>query len=133
MIPRGIRNNNPGNLVITNIPWKGKVPKSKNTDGKFEQYDTMINGIRAMIMDVRGDIKEGTNTIATFLAEYAPQEENDLEAYIKIVCKETGFERNESLTPDKRTMCLLVKAISLHENGGHYITNEQIEKAWEAL
>ena len=29
-LPRGLRNNNPGNLVQTSIAWLGKVPLSQN-------------------------------------------------------------------------------------------------------
>lgn len=32
--PRGIRNNNPANLIKTSIPWNGKL--ANNTDGRFE-------------------------------------------------------------------------------------------------
>ena len=31
-LTRGIRNNNPGNLVLTNIAWQGKIPNSQNTE-----------------------------------------------------------------------------------------------------
>ncbi|MCA9329527.1 hypothetical protein KDA11_02695, partial [Candidatus Saccharibacteria bacterium] len=34
--PRGIRNNNPGNIRISNNQWRGKIPVSQNTDGSFE-------------------------------------------------------------------------------------------------
>ena len=133
MLPRGIRNNNPGNLVITTIPWKGKIPKDSNTDGKFEQFDTMINGIRAMMKDVIHDIRGGKNTIEKLFAEYAPKEENDLEAYIKAVCKETGLVRHEILTISKDIICFIAKAISKHENGGYFISNEQLESAWNDI
>jgi hypothetical protein len=36
--PRGWRNNNPGNVVISSAKWVGKV--EFNSDGKFEQFDT---------------------------------------------------------------------------------------------
>jgi hypothetical protein len=133
-LPRGIRNCNPGNLVISKIPWNGKVPKKDNTDGHFEQFISMEYGIRAMIMDLRGDImKDGLDTIEKLIRVYAPKFENNTEAYIKVVVKRTGIKRNEKLITDKSTIFKLVEAISFHENGGSYITNEQIEKAWEML
>ena len=33
--PRGIRNNNPGNLIFTNIKWNGKLPKEQNKSYNF--------------------------------------------------------------------------------------------------
>ena len=133
-LPRGIKNCNPGNLVISKIPWNGKVPKKDNTDGHFEQFVSMEHGIRAMIMDLRGDIvKDGLDTIEKLIYEYAPKFENNTEAYIKVVEKRTGIKRDEKLITDKSTMFKLVEAISFHENGGSFLTNEQIEKAWEML
>jgi hypothetical protein len=64
---------------------------------------------------------------------YAPKFENNTEAYIKVVVKRTGIKRNEKLITDKSTIFKLVEAISFHENGGAFLTNEQIEKAWEML
>ncbi len=50
-IPRGWRNNNPGNLIKTMIQWKGKLPYLSNTDSKFEQFVDFKHGIRALIKD----------------------------------------------------------------------------------
>ncbi len=137
MIPRGIRNNNPGNLVITRIPWKGKVPVKQNTDGVFEQFRDyagvkgIVWGIRAMMMDLRGDIvKDGTNTIRKLLTEYS---KTDLESYIKTTCKITGFKEGDVLLGNEGTICDLIAAFSFVENGGYYITEQQIKAAWEML
>lgn len=46
MLPRGIRNNNPLNIKIGN-DWKGEVP---NTDGTFEQFESMEYGLRAELL-----------------------------------------------------------------------------------
>lgn len=128
MIPRGIRNNNPGNLVISRIPWKGKVPVNQNTDGVFEQFTQMEYGIRAMMMDIRNDIKkDGLDTVRKLLNEYT---KTDLESYIKTVCRITGHKENDKIIPDEDTICALIAAMSFVENGGYYITDEQITKAW---
>ena len=131
MIPRGIRNNNPGNLVISRIPWKGKVPVKQNTDGVFEQFITMEDGIRAMMMDIRNDIiKDGLNTVRKLLTEYT---KTDLESYIKTVCRITGLKEDDTITAGQDTICGLIAAMSFVENGGYYITEQQINKAWEML
>lgn len=113
---RGLRNNNPGNLVLTTIAWKGKVPNAQNTDGKFEQFTQPLWGIRAMFIDVRGDIeKDGLNTIRKLITEYAPKFENNTAAYIQSVVNQVG------IGPDTRILPVhylnLLKAIIKHENG----------------
>jgi hypothetical protein len=45
---RGTRNKNPGNIKLTSLSWRGKVPNSENTDGTFEQFTEMPFGIRAL-------------------------------------------------------------------------------------
>lgn len=113
---RGIRNNNPGNLVITNIDWKGKVPVSKNTDGKFEQFTQPLWGIRAMFMDIRGDIeKDGLNTIRKLITAYAPKIENNTAAYIQAVVNRVGIGADARIMPAHYLS--LLKAIIHHENG----------------
>lgn len=115
-VKRGIRNNNPGNLVITSIPWRGKVPASKNTDGKFEQFTNPVDGIRAMFMDLRGDIeKDGLNTIRKLITEYAPKFENNTAAYIASVSAQLGLGADSKIQP--LHYFDLVKAIIKHENG----------------
>jgi len=128
---RGIRNKNPGNLRITHIDWKGKVPITKNTDGEFEQFTTMELGIRAMMMDLIHDIKkDGKDTVRKLLEVYAPKEENNLEAYIKTVCHITGFEEDDVLMVNEDTISKLVAGMSFVENGGYLINNKQIAAAW---
>jgi hypothetical protein len=132
-IPRGIRNNNPGNLIISRIPWKGKVPVKENSDKKFEQFYKMVFGIRAMIMDIKNDIvKKELDTIQKLISVYAPPNENDTISYIKSVSEQTGINKDDTIIVE-RDIFPLVKAISFHENGGHFITNEQIEEAYGML
>lgn len=113
---RGLRNNNAGNLVITKDEWKGKVPVSKNTDGKFEQFIAPEWGLRAMFIDLRGDIeKRKQNTIRKLIYSYAPPNENLTEKYIQSVVNQTGLSENALITP--AYYLPLMKAIIKHENG----------------
>lgn len=124
---RGIRNNNPGNLIITNIPWKGKVTREKNTDGKFEQFTSPEFGIRAMFMDIRGDIKRGLNTIRKLITTYAPPSENNTAAYIAAVSKSIG--KAPDATISEADYPQLVAAIIKHENGVQPYPMETINSA----
>lgn len=128
--PRGIRNNNPGNLVRTSIPWKGKVPHERNTDKRFEQFISPEWGIRAMWRDVIGDIeKDGLSTPEKLINEYAPSHENNTQAYIASVSQALGIESNEPIKPEH--YATLIQAIIKHENGVQPFTKEFIEYASE--
>jgi len=113
---RGLRNNNAGNLVLTNIKWKGKIPNEQNTDGKFEQFTKPEWGLRAMFHDLRGDIeKDGLNTIRKLIYSYAPPNENLTEKYIESVVKQTGLSADAKIT--QGFYLPLMKEIMKHENG----------------
>jgi len=134
-IPRGIRNNNVGNLILTNIKWQGKVPNDKNTDGKFEQFISMDYGVRAMLIDIKGDIeKDGLNTITKLITKYAPPHENNTKNYITLVSAKTGIGANAVLKTDKDTMIKLGSALSGVENGWSYtLPNSEIEKGYNLM
>ncbi len=115
---RGLRNNNPGNLVKTAIKWQGKVPHSENTDSRFEKFVAMKWGVRAMIIDVLGDIeKDGMNTIEKLITKYAPPHENNTKVYINVVAKAVGIAPNEKIPMSKEALRKLFIAITKHENG----------------
>ena len=114
--PRGIRNKNPGNLVITDIPWVGKVPVDENTDGTFEQFYQAEYGIRALYRDVSGDVeRDGLNTPRKLITEYAPPHENNTEAYIQFVSNRLNISPDSVILPFQYPS--LVAAIIEIENG----------------
>ena len=131
--PRGIRNNNPGNLIFTNINWTGKLPKEQNKDRRFEMFIAPEYGIRAMIKDIKNDIEKGKNTVPALMTEYAPRFENNTDAYIQMVCKDLKVSATAKLLPTKNTLRLLVHSISRVENGGNFITNELFDKAYAMI
>ncbi|WP_291856912.1 hypothetical protein [Marinilabilia sp.] len=131
--PRGIRNNNPGNLIYTNIKWTGKLPKDQNKDRRFEMFIAPEYGIRAMIKDLKHDIEKGKNTVPTLISEYAPKFENNTAAYIQTVCKDLKVSQTTKLLPSKNTLRLLVHSISRVENGDNYISNELFDKAYAMI
>ena len=128
-LPRGIRNNNPGNLIISNIDWCGKIPASKNTDGHFEQFENFPYGIRAMMMDIKHDINAGKNTLQKLITAYAPPSENDTEAYIKFMESKTGWNRLQPLIPTNENLGTIAKAIAIQENGIDVITPSDLSQA----
>ncbi|EHL2774317.1 structural protein [Salmonella enterica subsp. enterica serovar Hvittingfoss] len=116
--PRGIRNNNPGNIRWGD-DWKGLVPKSQRTDKDFCQFIKPEYGIRAMIVILRNyQRKHGLNTISGIISRWAPTNENNTQAYIDSVAKSTGVTPDQFVhTDDSRFMMKLLQAIIRHENG----------------
>jgi hypothetical protein len=129
--PRGIRNNNPGNIRINkNNDWVGKVPAKDNTDKSFEQFTHYKYGVRALIILLRNYTKSGRNTITKIFAEFAPPNENNTQAYIKFVAGRVGIGADDVITLNKDIMRELCQAIAKMENGEEAITDAQFEEGW---
>lgn len=138
-LSRGIRNNNPGNLIYTkNNAWQGKIPLSKNTDSgqHFEQFTTMEYGIRAMFKDLVNDINKGKNTVRKLINEYAPSSENNTAQYIKDVCSSIGVTADQKITSINEEFLLkLGKAIIKKENAPDHtkVSDAQILKGMQMM
>src|SRR5574343_277229 len=117
-LPRGIRNNNPGNLVRSNNAWLGKIPYSESADTHFEQFTQLRYGLRALMRDIYSDFNKGKTTVTALINEFAPAFENNTSAYINSVIKMIGSNAIGELTQDK--MIAICKAIILVENGANY-------------
>jgi len=129
--PKGIRNNNPGNLVHSPIKWQGKIPKPNNA-GRFEMFISPEYGVRAMIKDLTSKIIK-YKTIEKIVSRYAPAFENNTSAYINTVAKALNVSPNTYLQPTKKNLKQLVMAMSKVETGGNYISNELFEKAYKII
>lgn len=93
--PRGIKNNNPGNIRKSSIQWKGAV----GDDGAFVKFSSPEDGIRAMARILRVyDSKYKINTIRGIVNRWAPPSENDTGAYIDFVSKKLGKKPDEPLS-----------------------------------
>lgn len=129
-LPRGIRNNNPGNLVRSNNAWLGKIPYNQSLDSKFEQFIELRYGIRALMRDIYSDHKKGLTTVTALISEFAPTFENNTSSYINTVIKMVGSNIIGELTQEK--MIAISKAIILVENGSaysSYITDKDYQDA----
>lgn len=131
-LPRGIRNNNPGNIRVGSSPWIGKVPMSENTDGAFEQFYFYVHGVRAMIKLLKNYVNSGRNTIRKILYYYAPPSDgNNTENYIQSVSSSTGISPDMLIDPEnKEKMFKLAQSMAYHENGQEAITRNIFDEAW---
>ena len=112
--PRGIRNHNPLNIRIGN-KWKGL--KTPNTDGAFDQFISVYWGYRAAFVILRNYINRyKCNTVAKIIARWAPSKENNTDAYIKTVCKKTGFKPDTVIKPQYEDLSKLVYAMAWVES-----------------
>lgn len=135
-LSRGLRNNNPGNLVLTAIAWQGKIPNAQNTDRHFEQFKELRWGIRAMMKDIINDINEGTNTLTALINEYAPPHENDTANYISFVSGLTGIAPNVKITLSKPVLQSIIRAKLAMENGwsnSDKVSDKDISDAFDVL
>ena len=132
-LPRGMRNNNPGNIKLTNTAWRGKVPRHKNTDGVFEQFTDPVYGTRAMIKTLISYIKGDHNTIEKIIHRYAPSSENNTLAYISAISKATGIARYKKLDPTKETLKKLVQSMAHHENGRAAVSTNMFNQAYAKI
>ena len=131
-LPRGLRNNNPGNIRITKDKWQGL--RDEQTDKSFFQFTEMKWGYRALIRTLQNYRKRhNCQTIADFINRWAPPVENNTNGYIQRVC--TEMQVPSTFVPDvddKTTMCAFAAAISQVENGVPAVMKD-IEKGWNLL
>lgn len=127
-LPRGLRNNNPLNIVKGN-KWLGEV--QPQTDPHFEQFETLEMGLRAGFIIIRNYINRRINTPQLIISRWAPPSENDTSRYIYTVCHRANLKYNERLCfTDKNKLCRLVWAMCYMENGQE-VSFGRIENAYE--
>ena len=115
-LPRGLRNNNPGNIRINNDEFEGEVRPSQDTS--FKQFKTPAYGYRAVFVIMAAYLSKGYNTIEKIIGRWAPANENPTDKYISTVCSRTGIARDKELTALSGSDYLkIVAAISYVENG----------------
>ncbi len=121
MKPRGIRNNNPGNIRISKSGWTGKIPVEQNTDGAFEQFIEMKYGVRAMVKLIHNYIfKKNVKDLHGIISKYAPSSENNVEAYVQSVAKNSKINPHDSAANwynNVDDVSRFIDAMILHENG----------------
>jgi len=111
-----LRNSNPGNIRINSDKFQGEVIPSK--DKSFKQFENMAYGYRAIFIILNTYLKRGLNTIEKIISRWAPPNENNTEAYINSVVKDTGIPRDKILTNNSgQDYIKIVTAISKVENG----------------
>lgn len=136
MIPRGIRNANPGNIEYGQF---AKRFGATGSDGRFAVFPTMEDGVAALcelliVYSKTDDGKGGKiDTVEEAINRWAPGNENNTEAYIAMVCSLLECNRNDRFdftNPD--FLFWMATAIGERENGpaefSRYVTDAQIDE-----
>lgn len=119
--PRGIRNNNPLNIVRSSTPWVGKIPHEKATDTKFEQFESMLYGIRAAAINMRTHVnndrkRRHRTTLVEEINRWCP--DGTAETYIKVVACKANVAPGLILDfSRKNEIARILWAMSYQENG----------------
>jgi hypothetical protein len=127
LLPRGIRNHNPGN-IRPNPRWIWLGEGQPDVDPAMGAYCRFIApryGLRALIRDCRNKRRRGLNTLFKIKAAFAPAADgNDVAAYAgavaRMVSEELGIDLdvNDPLPPDTREFRIaLAKAMTRVECG----------------
>lgn len=125
--PRGIRNNNPGNIRL-GTHWEGML--DKQLDPSFAQFTKPEYGIRAIVKIMHSYQRLGIHTIRQVIERWAPPSENNTPAYIAAVCAECSVGPDDDVKLEN-IMPLLVRAICYRENGCFPYTDAQLARGIE--
>ena len=115
-LPRGLRNNNPGNIRRNSDVFQGEKTSS---DREFKQFKSMAYGYRAIFKILSN---YGRNyhlkTIRQMIGRWAPENENDTGAYVKAVSDYAGIPADDPIDiNDREQMIRIVAGMSKVENG----------------
>lgn len=115
-IPRGLRNNNPGNIRKNSDVFQGEKTSS---DKEFKQFKSMAYGYRAIFKILSNYYRNyKLDTIRKMIGRWAPENENNTDAYIKAVSDYAGIPADDTINVnDREQMIRIVAGMSRVENG----------------
>lgn len=119
----------PGNIRHNATRYLGEIA---GTDKSFKTFSAMPWGYRAMFVALYTyQRRYGLNTITGLIRRWAPSNENDTEAYIAAVSRDSGIQPTTWINTQHRdTMIPIVAAMSRVENGVSADISE-VEAGWE--
>lgn len=123
---RGQRNNNPGNIRLSNQTFQGEV---KSDDKAFKKFKSMAYGYRALIKILQTyETKYGYNTIRKIITHWAPNNENNTSSYIRRVCDETYYKADQIVDMQQKDVAVkIARAISIVECAGWHDTTAAMQ------
>lgn len=129
--PRGIRNNNPGN-----IDFRGQSGATlERPGGRFARFETAYDGLKALSRQLMRYFEGKTTgkplkTLNDIISTWAPGNENNTAAYIAQMSKMMGVAPDAILNlKDPQVMSSLMNGIIHHENGRNPYPSELVRMA----
>ncbi|HGE8301172.1 TPA: lytic transglycosylase [Serratia marcescens] len=133
--PRGIRNNNPGNL---NYVGQNGATLEQHATPRFANFISPFAGFMALGKQIKA-YYNGTSKAAGYqklqsvediISRFAPASENNTQAYINKLSKMLGVGRGDSLNiQDPQVLATLMNGITQIENGKNPYAPEMVLKA----
>lgn len=113
-VTRGVRNNNPFNIIVTGDRWQGQLKPMPND--KFVRFRSIDYGIRAGINLLRTYIIKGYDTPRKIVFRYAPPSENESSAYLNYVLQEVSTGADDKIRLSSLQFYELCHAICMYES-----------------
>lgn len=125
ILPRGIRNKNPGNLeyLPASRAWRGQVGR----DGRFGVYQSAALGVRALAQQLLKYARSGKDSVREIITTWAPAHENQTEAYVRAVARALNVGPSDRIDVRARLPELAV-AIIKHENGWNPYSADEVRQ-----
>ena len=116
-LPRGIRNNNPGNIRLTKARWHGQ--KKIQSDISFIEFENATYGLRALMkVLLTYHRKYHLDTVQSIINRWAPPHENATDHYAGHVAMRLNVKRTDIVNVlSKEVLTGFAAAITIHENG----------------
>jgi hypothetical protein len=127
VVPIGIRNNNPGNIIQTRIKWRGEVECAS----RFECFDTAEHGIRALGVNLMSYYyRHNLVTTNDIVYRWSPPNENNTDAVVKFYTNYNNVDKDEVLNFNNyEVFKKFVISIIINENGYNPYSSEEIDNA----
>lgn len=121
--PRGIRNNNPGNIAKSANNWQGQ----SGDDGTYVQFATPEHGIRALSKNLLSYQRQGFDTVDSIVSRWAP--DGNEQNYAKFVSEKLGVKSGDKIDLNNiDTLNKFTSAIIEFENGKIPYSNTQMNQ-----
>lgn len=128
-LPRGIRNNNPGNIRHGDN-WRGMA--ETQPDSEFVTFEHPKWGFRAMVRILKSYNRRGVKTLSDIIGTWAPPIENNTAAYVASVAQRLQVRPGEVIDLNNEAQVVdLLEAITIHENGQQPYSRDTIKRGYE--
>lgn len=126
---RGGRNNNPGNLRISDNVWEGQT----GDDGEFVQFASPEHGVRALGKNLITYRNKGFVTVNQIINRWAPKKDNNAtEEYVAFVSQRMGVDPNIPIDVTNIDTLKSITTAIMAQEGKHSVADDQVNTGLQA-